>query len=150
MDESTVRERFRVAFEALYLNDRLLLEYNAGERTIAAKLQQYLAGVFPSHHVDFEYNRHGMDPKRVDWAPECSSREDALVVPDVIVHRRGDDSANLVVCEVKKSTAAPAELYCDCQKLRAIKREFGYQYAVLLVVPAGPGARDGISLEIVT
>ena len=150
MDESTVRERFRVAFEALFLNDRILLEYNVSERTIATKLQQYLTGVFLSHHIDFEYNRHGVDSKRVNWAPECSTGEQTLVLPDLIVHRRGDDSANLVVCEIKKHTAAPAELNCDRQKLRAIKQQFEYEHAILLVVPVGPGAGDNIILESVT
>lgn len=150
MHESTIRERFRAACEALHLNDSLLLEYNVSERTIAAKLQQYLVSVFPSHHVDLEYNRHGIDPKRVDWATECTRQQQALVLPDLIVHRRGDDSKNLVVCEVKKLTATPGELNCDRQKLRAMKQKFGYEHALLIAVPVGPGAGANFLLETVT
>jgi hypothetical protein len=149
MDESTVRERFKIACEALQLYDRLLLEYDVGERTIAAKLLQYLVGVFPSHDVDFEYNRRGVLPKRVGWAAECTDNAESLVYPDLIIHRRGDDAANLVVCEVKKSSATPAQLDRDRLKLRAIKEDFHYQHALLVVVPTGVGTSGEIAVESV-
>jgi hypothetical protein len=147
MDASTIMERFRVATEALQLNDALLLEYDVGERTIAAKLQQYLVGVFPSHDVDFEYNRRGLDPKRVTWTGVCSESDEALVLPDLVVHRRGDDQANLVVCEIKKRSATTALLECDRQKLRAMKSAFHYDYALLVLVPTGKDAGKDIAIE---
>ncbi len=139
MDQRDVEGRLSVAIEALFLNDSILLEYDVGERTVAAKLSAYLAGVFPSHNVDVEYNRHGLDPKAVKLPPECGNGAARLIVPDLIVHRRGKDGANLLAIEIKKETNKESR-DCDRAKLQALKRELRYTYGVLLELPAGPDA----------
>lgn len=136
----TAQARVRTAYEALLTDHSLLLEYNASERAIASKLQGLLSGVFPSHEVDFEYNRHGMDPKRIHWPGSVSAEPTELVIPDLVIHRRGTDARNLLVIEVKKVSASSTELERDRTKLRAIAAEFGYEHWALLRVPTGPGA----------
>jgi hypothetical protein len=139
MDQRDVNARLSVAIEALFLNDAILLEYDVGERTVAAQLSRYLAGVFPSQNVDVEYNRHGLDPKAVNLPPECGNGAERLIVPDLVVHRRGTDSANLLAIEIKKETNKESRA-CDRAKVQALKRELGYAYGVLLELPAGPDA----------
>jgi hypothetical protein len=85
-----------------------LLEKNLNERCIAGRLVMYLQELFPEQHVDVEYNRHGDTPKRLGLPEECANywNEDgeALVVPDVIVHRRGEAGPNILIVELKKTT----------------------------------------------
>lgn len=139
MDLSQIQARVATAVEALFVNDSILLDYDVGERTIVAKLAAYLKGVFPSHDVDVEYNRHGLDPKTVELSSECYGGGDHRIFPDVIVHRRSEDRQNLLVIEVKKSTNREPRA-CDEAKIRALKDQYGYEYGVMIELPAGKGA----------
>jgi hypothetical protein len=82
-------------------------------------------GQFPDWHIDCEYNRQGLDPKKLGIG------EDAKPVrPDVIIHRRDTDQ-NLVVIEVKKTTNKDPDKN-DLQKLHGFVREYGYRHALFL------------------
>lgn len=57
-----------------------------------------------------EYNRHGRDTKHLHdllWARNCPRNRDddggQRVLPDVIVHQRENNDANLLIIEMKKS-----------------------------------------------
>jgi hypothetical protein len=127
--------RFLVALEALVHNDRDLLELHAGERSIVGRLQIYVQGVFPSYHIDTEYNRAGVDPKRVRRSAQCMEfAGTVLVVPDLVIHRRGTNSSNLLVVEVKRG-ASQSEVECDQEKLVAIKTAFRYEHSLLIKCP---------------
>lgn len=144
MDQLVARSRVDVALESLATYDDILLEYDVGERTIAAKLAQYLQGVFPGHDVDVEYNRHGLDPKRVGLPVGCHQAGDALVVPDIVVHRRGHDRDNLLVIELKKTTNRdPRD--CDQTKVLALKGALHYEFGITIEIPTGP-ARGGLEV----
>lgn len=154
-DSALVREtviaRLRSGVKAVMQNDRLLLEYNVRETAIAARLVVYLSALFPSHHVDADYSRHGLDMKTIDIPPECKDGT-GQVRPDVIVHRRGVDGSNLLVVEIKKS-ASGADAACDIARIRAFRRAFGYTFGVFLDFPAGPdlnrrGVREHWETEI--
>ena len=75
---------------------------DVSERCIAARLAMYLREYFTDYDVDAEYNRHGEDKKKlydlVDKRDCSRDRDDEgqTVLPDVIVHRRGDDDSNLL------------------------------------------------------
>lgn len=142
MEHDTLKARLEVAFEALIHNDSEILRMDAGERAITALLARYLQGVFPSHHVDAEYNRHGVEPKRLDVGSECEHNEDKLVCPDIIIHHRGNDENNLLVSEIKKSTNRSPR-HCDRAKLHAIKDEYNYLYAALIEIRTGIQDFDG-------
>lgn len=113
------------------------MELNVGERSIAAKLAAYMQPLFPTYDVDAEYNRHGIDPKRLPGGHECKEAQEPLIVPDIIVHRRGHDRANLLVAEVKKSTNLEPRS-CDESKVRGIREHFAYRFGLLIEVQAGP------------
>lgn len=95
MNQHQVKARVRRALRSLFVNDRALLERNAAERAIAARLAVHLAPLFPSHDVDVEYNRQGLDPKDVTFPPNCRGGGKKLIVPEIIVHHRGTDKDNL-------------------------------------------------------
>jgi hypothetical protein len=135
-----VQAGVRRALKNLFARDNELLERNVAERAIAAKLAGYLAQRFRRHDVDVEYNRHGIDPKDVDLPRSCRDRKNALIVPDIIVHRRGTDTENLLVIEIKKGTNRESR-DCDRAKIIAMKRELGYQHGALIVLPAGEGTK---------
>ena len=105
------------------------------ERCIAARLSLYLQGVFPSYSVDVEYNRAGWPPKRLELPDECANARDengdTLVLPDIIVHRRGPDGPNVLVIELKKTTN-PDDRGCDRQRVQAMRAQLNYQYGVLV------------------
>ncbi|MCY4076732.1 MAG: hypothetical protein OXH04_15015 [Acidobacteria bacterium] len=133
MEWTDVKARVRCAFNALEHQDLHLLENDAHERTICARLADHLRSVFPGYHVDVEYNRHCMDPKTIEVNPE---RDEQFVYPDVIVHHRGNDDSNLLVMELKKSTN-PESRDPDRRKLNHLVEQYGYKFAVLVDLPIG-------------
>ena len=130
-----VKARLSCAFDALNHYDVRLLEYEANERTICARLAMHLQAVFPAYDVDVEYNRYGMDPKTIEMDPAPG---ETLIYPDVIIHRRGSQESNLLVMELKKCTnTAPRKR--DRTKLEYCVEKFGYEFAVLVEIPVGDG-----------
>lgn len=133
------------ALRSLYERDGGLLVRDVAERAVAGRLAVHLASAFPGRDVDVEYNRHGLDPKAVDLPHECGGAGQRIF-PDVVVHRRGDDEANLLVVELKKTTnREPRE--CDRAKVVAMKAQLRYSHGVVIEVPAGPGALERPSIE---
>lgn len=114
------------AIETLLERDSILLMTNANERTISAQLACYLKPAFPDWDVDVEYNRQGLDSKRIGIGAGAE-----LVYPDIIVHRRGLKKENLLVIEMKKGES-PEPDEDDLEKLRAYVAEFEYPYALFL------------------
>jgi hypothetical protein len=134
-----MREAVSDALRLLFVNDAFLLESTVHERTIAAKLACYLAPHFPEYSVDVEYNRHGLDPKRVDLPVGCRGGGHLLVLPDVIVHKRDNDGDNLLVIQIKKETN-PEPRYCDRVIIQAMMQDFHYTFGLLIDLPSGRGA----------
>jgi hypothetical protein len=139
MDERSLTRRLKAALASLFARDGHLLEYAAGERAVAAKLAAYLTPLFRGYDVDVEYNRHGLDPKALNLPADCRGGGRRRVFPDIIIHRRGHDRANLLVVEIKKETNREPRT-CDRLKIEAMKREFGYKWGVLIELPARKGA----------
>lgn len=136
MEREEVHARLDAALERLVGRDAYLFENNLLERCIAARLAMYLQQEFPDHNVDVEYNRDADIPKRMGLPDECANDVDehgrSLVVPDVIVHRRGPEGPNVLVLEVKKTTN-PAPLHCDQRRIRAFQAQYGYEFAALIM-----------------
>ena len=82
------------ALRLLLANEAFLLEADAAERAIAARLAAYLAPHFPKHQVDVEYNRHGLDPKVVNLPPNCRGGGARRIFPDVIPRTEWDLGAS--------------------------------------------------------
>ena len=124
-----------------------IIALGVGERTIATALAYHLRGVFPGYHIDVEYNRHGIDVKRVKWMSDCRQSETPRVYPDILVHQRGHDDANVLVVEIKRNGEPAEEIECDRQKLAAMKSEFRYAHSLLLIIPARGQSLDLVRYE---
>lgn len=120
----------------LFENDRELLIRNLHERTIAAKLAEYLAPHFPDFDVNVDYNRMEDIAKRLDWR---GNGDPDLVFPDIIVHTIGRPN-NLLVIELKLDSSRKPK-NDDIQKLRAFKTDAGFRYRHALFMRFGVGEK---------
>lgn len=130
--DSGVARAVLAALEGFLHSDAPLLARDVNERTITGSLARHLGPHFQDWDVDCEYNRDGHQVKRANGR---------IVVPDIIVHRRGTPE-NLLVVEVKKSTSVASDDE-DLVKLQDFKRlGLAYRNALfvkLSVRPEAPG-----------
>ena len=107
--------------------DLSLLERDVNERAISHQIGCYLKNEFSDPNVDCEYNRLGNKPK--------NSSDGELILPDIVIHRRGVNEKNLLVIEIKKSTNRDIEP--DKKKLLDLTKidgKFQYQLGLLLIL----------------
>ena len=90
--DERIAEGLDRALARLLSQDAHMLPRKTSERAVTGRLAMYLQAEFPDHEVDVEYNRHGEKPKRA---------KRALIVPDIVVHKRGNDHRNVLALEVK-------------------------------------------------
>jgi hypothetical protein len=129
------------AISKLFERDGKLLALDAAERAIAVQIAHHLRPHFDGFDIDVDYNRMGDAPKTVahDDKPE-------RVYPDIIVHTRGDNTANVLVIEIKKDTnREPKDR--DIRKLRAYLRELDYRHALFLRFGTGKSAGTVLECE---
>ncbi len=132
--DKTLSEKVGLAVQQLLATDADLCIRDLHERTITGRLADHLRPHFPEWHVDCEYNRDGHEIKRVNGN---------IVVPDIIVHRRGTPD-NLLVIEVKKSNTRVLDEE-DIEKLHAYREShLRYQNGLFLKLLVGEGA-PGVS-----
>lgn len=144
MRTRTIKRLLLGAVRLFRVTDAELLERNAAERAICGRLAAHLATSFPDHAVDVEYDRHGFDPKRLHLPGVCRGGGRRRVVPDIVIHQRGNHEDNVLAIELKKETN-PESRACDRAKLRAMCTQLAYQVGVLIDVPAG---RDSSGREV--
>ena len=132
-DQGQIEEKVASAVSDLFETDFCLFEVDANERSITHRFACHLDKRFESWDVDCEYNRDGDGPKRMQHRNDRVPPDDApggLVLPDIIVHRRGS-SDNLLVIEVKKSTSQ-VSLEADLEKLCGFKQQLGYRFGLFI------------------
>ena len=140
-----VGEGILAAVGSLLDRDTYLLMVDANERSISHRLAMYLEREFPDFNIDCEYNRDGIEPKRLpalDLHPDSGDTDAKTVFPDIIVHRRGTNDDNLLVVEIKK-TSNGDEREHDRRKLRGYKSILRYRYALFLELAVG--AEPGVA-----
>lgn len=87
-----------------------LLKNKVNEMTISHRVAVYLETAFEGYSVDCEYNRSENDKKL--------NLKNEKVRPDIIVHKRGTNSDNLVVIEVKLAGKKNKKSKADVEKLK--------------------------------
>ena len=128
----------------LLTRDARLLSIDANERSITFRFAMYLQSHMRGWDIDCEFNRDGIEPKRLghlELYPDSDDEEAKTVFPDVIAHQRGTNENHLVV-ELKKSTSR-VDREIDRRKLRGYRQELGYTHA--LFVELGAGAQGGVT-----
>lgn len=82
--------------------------------------------------MDCEYNRKGIETKKLEGIEECKERRKSdIIYPDIIVHER-NTKHNLLVIELKKNDP---KFQCDIRKLElftATKGELGYTLGLFI------------------
>jgi hypothetical protein len=118
LTEEQVLEKIKIAIDFLLRLDAYLFEADVNERSISHKFATYLQNEFHCWNVDCEFNRDGLDPKRLNLLSISSLEvrsddvEAKTVYPDIIVHYRGTKE-NLLVIEIKK-TATLSRMILIC------------------------------------
>ena len=105
VEEEILQRMIEESLDLLYQNDGYLIcnhrdrrENHVGERSVAFRFGIYFNMLskknFPEFQVDMEYNRN-MDNRKTlpSWHEGC--------FPDLILHKRGSNSDNLLVIEMK-------------------------------------------------
>ena len=91
--------------------------------------------------VDLDYDRH---ENRRKLLPRLDRHDESRFRPDLIVHRRGDDSYNLLVVEWKKNADA-STLKCLEKRIRSLlvneDKHPSYEYQVGVLVDS---SNDGV------
>lgn len=123
-------DRVIAAVELLLRTDDYLFEVGVGERALSHRLGIYLEANFDGWHVDCEYDRDGVDPKRIVGGSGNDADEGSRVLPDIVVHRRGP-GPNLLVLELKKSSNREPDDR-DFAKLRAYASQLKYTHGVFI------------------
>lgn len=141
MNFKRIERRVNSAIEILRIKDFYLLKNNVNERAITHKLAEHLQYVIGNElDVDCEYNRNidddsnskkihllkyklenisGFKDKKFKLAEAFGDEYCELsVFPDIIVHKRGRNTENLLAIEVKKSTSNISNEY-DFLKLKS-------------------------------
>src|SRR5262245_45732825 len=118
MNEEEVKGLLEEACARLYAEQLELVATRTNERTIQAYLVGYLQPLFAEWEVDPEYNREGR-------AGERKRDEEGLLVPDIIIHTRGERlGPNLAAIEIKGYWNVQ-DRRMDEDKLRRIAVEYG-------------------------
>ncbi len=117
------------SLDNFFANDFSLLTKNVSERSISQNFANYLITEFPEFDTDCEYNRHGSDVKTMVY-PESS--EPSPIIPDIVIHSRGNDRNNLFVIEIKKH--GNLEIEKDIMKLKELTSEsYNYAFGLLMI-----------------
>jgi len=147
LSQEDIRNRIEIAYTELIEKDQYLLEVDANERSITHRLAIYLEELFPKYDVDCEYNRNGIDPKKLNRLKKPIYSDDTFgttVYPDVIIHHRGKKE-NLIVIEAKKTTSGDNS---DKEKLRIYKKELLYKFAYFVRLPVGKKFKNDKSFSV--
>jgi RNA-splicing ligase RtcB len=156
--EAQIRNLLMCAIADLREKDPDLLRAGANERSLTHRLAVYLEqhlnkGGLGAYHVDCEYNRfydvagnpHTKTLNRLEdngklqapAPPELTQITGSRVFPDVIVHKRGSQSANLLVVECKANPTSADAVRKDKRKLCLFgQAPFSYDYAAFVDLSA--------------
>jgi hypothetical protein len=148
ISKEDIRNRIEIAYKKLIDKDSYLLKIDANERSITHRLAIYLEEVFWEYDVDCEYNRDGLDPKKlINYKKKIYSDDTngTTVYPDIIIHHRGRGKKyNFIVIEAKKYFKIDnSKTYkADKEKLGAYKKDLSYKYAYFVKFPVGKNFKD--------
>lgn len=130
MEQYIIERRIMHAIDSLRMKDFYLLKHDCSERSIAHRLAIYIEQIFNGEYaVDCEYNRDGVDPKRLLVAVG-SLGNGSCVYPDIIVHKRGTNDHNILAIELKKENARREDKDVDLKKLKLFTstQSYGLHY----------------------
>ena len=87
------------------------------------------------HHIEQQWDYKAARGESIHRERDKGSQLQS-VLPDVIVHRQGDDNSNLMVIEMKKSSR-PSGIESDRQRLMAFRDQLDYKLGGLVIFRTG-------------
>lgn len=135
-EKSIILTAITAALSDVLHHDAPLLDFEAHELALVHRfgtyIEQHLQPILCDYglSIDLDYDRHGRAAKYLS----CSSVSDdeRRIRPDLILHRRGDDDANLLVLEWKKD-AGPAVLARLEYRIASLLREpYSYRLGAII------------------
>jgi hypothetical protein len=156
-DEAVAKFLLTRALEAFFAEPGMPPDVNerAATHRIALHLEREVRALSPEMlgadpaeiFVDCEYNRQGLDAKRLTGLAiglrrlarrgrrsRVMDTRGTTVFPDIIVHRRGREGPNLMVVEVKRPGAVRGAVALDQEKLRLYQSQHRYEQAFLVTL----------------
>jgi len=106
------------------------------ERVYAYELYHQLRCIWPAP-PEWTFFLNGEVDKRGHPLPQLQGVFVKDRIPDLLVHRPGDEHGNLVIIEIKSVAAGPDDVANDLCKLTAFCRQVGYRQGVLLFFGSG-------------
>jgi len=134
MNEENVLRLLKLSLKKLIEKDNELIDRNLKEEAINHKLAMYLEKYFnasnleglignPTISVDIEYNKNG------DRCKYTSIDSNRRMIPDILIHERGENDNNLVAIECKKVYLNKK----DKEKLKGYKKEpYCYKHSIAI------------------
>jgi hypothetical protein len=145
MSPSDLVRRLSNGVARVFEHDAELFELGSkgiNEQTLTFRLGLYLAREFPEHHVDCEYNRHW------DRTKSCQRFRIKWMKPDVIVHRRRCDEANMICIEAKKAiywryvNKVPSDVRRKLRALTHPSADYGYALGLAWRIASSSNPND--------
>ena len=135
-----IKRLIEKALDKLYKEDYNSLiclnhEKHVGERACVFRFGIYFSQIlkrekqFKGYNLDCEYNRNYDDPKR--------RNNGDLMIPDIILHKRGNNDNNIVVIEFKGWWSDVKSQKDDIYKLKELVDPYGkykYQYGYSIIL----------------
>ena len=128
-----LKEIIAQSLEKLYLNDKLLIDRGGLELSVRFRFAVYLQELIKNidwlsgYQLDAEYDKNGEQPKRIP-------RRQNGVRPDIIIHSRGNNNANILVVEIKGwwNTTSRDDDYIKLEDFTDQRGEYKYGLGVFL------------------
>jgi len=147
MEFYELESKVRKCIDRLIKDDSHLLRESVYERTISGRLGHYMINEFPNYDVDCEYDKNieSLEDKKIIYEIEyrvgVKIKNPKKIVPDIIIHKRGLNSENLLVVEMKKNTSKNNAINYDDIKLKAATTEvlsnINYAFGALVIMNVG-------------
>lgn len=145
--EETILSLVNLALDDLYKNDAYLFKIDSSEGSMIFHFGRYLINhlekntLFDKCNVDCEYNRvpiYGKIVKKT-YKEVYEDNEAHKILPDIILHERGNNNNNILVMEFKKySNYSSKGIQHDYSKLETLtNQKLNYKYQLGLFVKLG-------------
>ena len=137
-ETNELKSMIEKALEKLYEDDRSLIKRRVDERAIVFRFGIYIQNLilesakFKDYDVDVEYNKNGDNMKIIN-----NKRNG--VRPDLIIHKRESNQANILILEFKKSrNGRLVDRENDYYKLKEFTKKDGiYKYSLGAFIEIG-------------
>lgn len=131
-NEATLQRLVADAVWATFAEDPDFMSNQVAEVSMVAPIfcRMYLRGV-AGHRVDLEYDREGGEGHLKDGTQRDDGHWEGWKRPDVVVHQRGHDNANLLVIEFKITEDSQVDIQ-KVKNLMGLPKKYRFGATVVL------------------